>query len=143
MTLITYFRTFSQAWGIALTGNLLQDGLRRHLPSNVLQGVPSGVQIAFTIIPRIPSMPLPLQIDVRQAFQDSMHRVWIVMEVTCVVGFLGFCMMRDLPLHSDTEKIWGMMNNDAKEVPVDSEKGMPIKAASTSLDEKHEVAVGA
>ncbi|KAF8988319.1 hypothetical protein BDZ89DRAFT_974929, partial [Hymenopellis radicata] len=98
ISLLTFVRTFSQAWGIAITGTILQDGLRRHLPLS------------------------PMKMQVQQAFQDSLNLVWIVMEAASAVGLLSFFAMRDLPLQNTTDKKWGISeskrgpNEDAEKV---------------------------
>ncbi|KAF9018551.1 MFS general substrate transporter [Hymenopellis radicata] len=98
MGLLTFSRQFSQAWGIAIGGTRL----------------PSGVDISFALIPRISSMPEPLQSQVRSAFHDSLHRLWVILICIGGAGFLSLSLMRDIPLQSTTDERWGIVENNER-----------------------------
>ncbi|KAJ6604262.1 MFS general substrate transporter [Mycena vulgaris] len=106
ISLLAFCRTFSQAWGIAITGTILQNRLRHSLPASLLAQFPENTEIAYNIIPQIPQMVEPLKGDVQKAFLDSMRLAWIVMEVVCAAGLVTFFFMKDIPLGRTTDKQW-------------------------------------
>ncbi|KAJ7204692.1 MFS general substrate transporter [Mycena pura] len=108
ISLLTFCRTFSQAWGIAITGTILQNRLSHSLPVSVLSQFPANTEIAYNIIPQIPEMPQPLKGDVQKAFLDSMQLSWIVIEAICALGLVTFFFMKDIPLSrvTDTQPEW-------------------------------------
>lgn len=91
---------------------MLQDGLHRYLPSEVLDSLPQGVDIGFAIIPHIALMPEPLKSQVQHAFHTSVHRVWVVLLCTCGAGLMSVSLMRDIPLQSTTDERWGIVDKD-------------------------------
>ncbi|KAJ7480175.1 MFS general substrate transporter [Mycena galericulata] len=122
ISLLTFCRTFSQAWGIAITGTIIQNELRHSLPASLLAQFPQDSEIAYSIIPQIPLMAQPLKGDVQQAFRDSMRLAWVVMEAVCAVGLLTFFFMKDIPLGRTTDKQW-TLKEKVKPVEVAIEKG--------------------
>ncbi|KAF7339985.1 MFS general substrate transporter [Mycena venus] len=108
VSLITFCRTFSQAWGISITGTILQNRLRHSLPASLLSQFPENTEIAYSIIPQIPEMSEPLKGDVQKAFLDSMRLAWVVMEAVCAAGLLTFFFMKDVPLRRTTDKQWSL-----------------------------------
>ncbi|KAJ7143490.1 MFS general substrate transporter [Mycena crocata] len=114
ISLLTFCRTFSQAWGIAITGTILQNKLRSSLPVTLLGQFAENTEIAYSIIPQIPSMPQPLKGEVQQAFLDSMRLAWIVMEVVCAAGLVSFFFMKDIPLSRTTDKQWTLKDKTNK-----------------------------
>ncbi|KIY71566.1 iron permease [Cylindrobasidium torrendii FP15055 ss-10] len=108
MALLTFFRTFSQAWGITIGGAVLQDGLRKRLPQGVMSKVPSGQSLAFALIPHIPTLEAQVREEVQMAFHQSMHRVWVVTLCIGSAGMLTMVFMRNLPLKTTTDERWGI-----------------------------------
>ena len=82
-------------------------------------------------------MQHPLQLEVRQAFQKSMHLVWIVMEVACAIGLLSFFAMRDLPLQNTTDKNWGIKDK-AKEGALENGHTTELANISTTSNDNDE-----
>ncbi|KAJ6471758.1 MFS general substrate transporter [Mycena vitilis] len=111
IALLTFCRTFSQAWGISITGTIIQNRLRHGLPESLLSQLPQDTEIAYSIITQIPTMAQPLKGDVQRAFGDSMRLAWIVMEAFCAVGLVTFIFMKDIPLGRTTDKQWTMKEN--------------------------------
>ena len=91
---------------MTLGGAILQNKLSKHLPSAFLSQFPQGVAIAYSAIPQIPKLPLPLKDEVHQAFIDSLHPVWQALTAVCGAGLLSTFLMQSLPLHSTTDKEW-------------------------------------
>ncbi|KAF7297288.1 MFS general substrate transporter [Mycena indigotica] len=106
ISLLTFCRTFSQAWGIALMGTIIQNKLRQSLPVTLIAQLPANSEIAYNIIPLIPQMSEPLKGDVKRAFLDSMRLGWIIMEGVCGFGLVTFFFMKDIPLSRATDKQW-------------------------------------
>ena len=69
-----------QSFGIVIGGSILQNKLQSNLPNSFLSTLPEGVQIAYSVIPQIPSLPEALQGQVRHAFGESACVIWKVME---------------------------------------------------------------
>ncbi|KAJ6575510.1 MFS general substrate transporter [Mycena sp. CBHHK59/15] len=113
ISLLTFCRTFSQAWGIAITGTVLQNRLRQSLPPSLLASLPENAEIAYSIIPQIPTMPQPLKGEVQTAFLDSLRLAWIVMEAVCAVGY---------PLRRTTDKQWTLREKSKPEANSNAEK---------------------
>ncbi|KAI0790179.1 hypothetical protein BC629DRAFT_395849 [Irpex lacteus] len=86
VALVTFVRAFSQAWGVAISGTILQNSLRTRLPSAVLSRYSSGAELAYAVIPDIPGLPPPLRLATQKAFADSLHVVWVVMVCLCGGG---------------------------------------------------------
>ncbi|KAJ7101026.1 MFS general substrate transporter, partial [Mycena crocata] len=122
ISLLTFCRTFSQAWGIAITGTILQNRLRSSLPANLLGQFAENTEIAYSIIPQILSMPQPLKGEVQQAFLDSMHLAWIVTEAVCAAGLVTFFFMKDIPLSRATNKQWTLKEKTNSETGAKGEE---------------------
>lgn len=54
MTRCSIFKKLLQAWGIAITGTILQNRLSHSLPVSVLSQFPANTEIAYNIIPQVP-----------------------------------------------------------------------------------------
>lgn len=70
--------------------------------------LPQGVQVAYAIIPQIPSLPGGLQDEVRGAFAGSVRVVWQVMIGISGAGLLTCLLMKELPLRTDMDETWGL-----------------------------------
>ncbi|TCD63100.1 hypothetical protein EIP91_006004 [Steccherinum ochraceum] len=108
VSLLTFFRVFSQAWGIAIAGTILQNELSTRLPPAVIAQLPHGAELAYAIVPKIPDMQQPAKAQVEQAFLSSMRKVWIVMEGLCAAGLVTALAAKDVPLHKKTDEEWDM-----------------------------------
>ncbi len=108
VALVTFVRAFSQAWGVAISGTILQNSLRTHLPSAVLSRYSSGAELAYAVIPDIPGLPPPLRLATQKAFADSLHVVWVVMVCLCGAGMLSVVLMKEFSLRKTTDKQWGL-----------------------------------
>ncbi|KAF8058199.1 MFS general substrate transporter, partial [Lyophyllum atratum] len=111
VALLTFLRVFSQAgaWGVAIGGTILQNALKKYLPDALVHQFPSeGAEIAYSIVPTIPTLSEPLKHEVQDAFLRSFRVVWIAMEVFCGVGAVTFFLMRDVPLRKTVDKQWAI-----------------------------------
>jgi len=101
-----FMRAFAGVWGVTLGGAILQNELQRRLPDEFLSQFPQGVAIVYSIIPQIPNLPEPLNGQVRQAFVDSLRRIWISLAAIAGFGLFVSIFMRGLPLHKHTDEKW-------------------------------------
>jgi len=109
LALFTFVRAYSQTWGVAIGATILQNELKKKLPSAFLDTFgDKGVQIAYAIIPEIKGLDEPLQSEVRQGFADALKVVWYVMAALSVAGALTVIPMKEIPLHEVTDEDWGM-----------------------------------
>ena len=94
-------------------GAIIQNELKRNLPASFLTQFPQGVEIAFEMIPAIPSLEQPLNDVVRNAFGNALKVVWQLVLGVAIAGSLCSIGMKQLQLHSKMDEDWGR-----KELPV-------------------------
>jgi len=89
--------------------------LRIHLPPSYLATLPpTGVELAYAIIPELAALSEPLKGEVRAAFAASLKVLWEVMVAVAGIGFLSSLMMKELPLQKVTDEDWGLRDNTNK-----------------------------
>ncbi|KAL1941010.1 hypothetical protein VTO73DRAFT_7646 [Trametes versicolor] len=103
-----FVRTFFQAWGITVGATVLQNQLRTRLPGDFLATLPSGVEIAYSVIPQVRNLDQPLRDAVRDAFAASLRVLWQVMIAVSGVGFLSAWVMREVALQRVADDNWGL-----------------------------------
>ncbi|THH31764.1 hypothetical protein EUX98_g2446 [Antrodiella citrinella] len=110
-----FCRLFAGVWGVSIGAAILQNQLASRLPPQFLETVLNGssydssnVNLVFSVIPLIHTLPEPLKEEVRAAFGDSLAVVWQVMTGILVIGLIASVLMRDVPLHSNVDKKWGV-----------------------------------
>ncbi|KAG6919675.1 hypothetical protein DXG01_002618 [Tephrocybe rancida] len=108
VALLTFLRVFSQAWGVSIGGAILQNALKQKLPPALIRQFPDSANIAYSIVPTIPTLPEPLKHDVQTGFLKSFRVLWIATEVMCALGVLSIVFMKDLPLRRTVDKDWGL-----------------------------------
>ncbi|KAF7332996.1 MFS general substrate transporter [Mycena venus] len=110
VALLTFLRVFSQAWGVNIAGAILQNSLQKRIPPSVASSLPRGTEIAYAIVPLIPSMAPAVKTEVKDAFLQSLRQVWIAMAVLCGIGLCTLVMIKDIPLRTTTDKKWDTVN---------------------------------
>jgi len=105
-----------QIWGVTLGGAILQNELAMRLPQEFLAEFPQGVAIIYSAIPIIPNLPEPLKTVVRQAFVESINKIYIVLVAICGVGFASSLLMKGIPLHSYTDDEWAPKDLQEKDI---------------------------
>ncbi|KAH8827537.1 major facilitator superfamily domain-containing protein [Flagelloscypha sp. PMI_526] len=103
LAFLTFMRAFAQTWGITITATILQNELKRSLPIDFTSKFPSGVEIAIAVIDQIPSLPEPLQTEVKVAFANSMSTIWKTMAGIAGIGLLSVLIMKEIPLPDVTD----------------------------------------
>ncbi|KAI0712755.1 MFS general substrate transporter [Cerioporus squamosus] len=96
-----FVRSFAGIWGITIGGTVLQNELKRRIPSDYLATFPEGAAIAYSLIPLVPTLPEPLK-------GESLQVLWKVMIGVTAVGLLSSLMMEGLPLHTDMDSRWAL-----------------------------------
>ncbi|KAJ7983254.1 MFS general substrate transporter [Mycena polygramma] len=134
VALMTFLRVFSQAWGVNIAGAILQNSLQTRIPASVISSLPSGTEIAYTVIPLISSMPQALKTEVQEAFLQSLRHVWIAMAVLSGIGMCTMVLIKDIPLQSTTDKKWDTVNEKTPCAGTDTKNDEESGSA-----EKHDV----
>ncbi|EIN09177.1 Mfs1.2 [Punctularia strigosozonata HHB-11173 SS5] len=114
LALFMFLRTFAQAWGVTIGGAILQNELQGRLPASLKQNLPDLDNIAYAIIPIIPSLQGPSKAIARRAFAESLATVWRVLIAVSGVGLLASLPMRGLPLHAMKDENWAMRGTERK-----------------------------
>lgn len=119
LALFTFVRSYSQTWGVQVGATILQNQLTKKLPTDFLQqlGGSAGGELAYAVIPTVPSLPEPMRSLVQAAFADSLRTIWYVMTAFSVFGFLLVLGMKELPMHEVTDDEWGMKQKEAAPDP--------------------------
>jgi len=123
LSLLSFVRTFSQSWGVAIAGSIIENKLLSTLPRSVIQQFDHS-SLVYGVIPEISQMAEPLKDQVKDAYVESMRVVWIVMTALCAVGFFTVFLVEDIPLSRKVDGKWGLRT---------AEKG---KTEKTELGEK-------
>jgi len=96
-----------QIWGVTAGGAIIQNELKNKLPASFLTQFPQGVEIAFEMIPIIPSLDQPLKDDVRNTFGIALKVVWQVMLGISIAAILCNIGIKQLELHMQIDEDWG------------------------------------
>ena len=91
----------------------MQNELRRFLPAQFAQQFPQGTDIAFAVIPIIPTLPEDLQFSIRVAFSQSMRLMWIFAAGFTGIALIAGLFMKALPLHTQTDRNWGIREDQS------------------------------
>ncbi|CDO75123.1 hypothetical protein BN946_scf185010.g48 [Trametes cinnabarina] len=147
----SFLRTFAQTWGVTIGATVLQNELKRRLPTTFLQQFPDGVEIAYAVIPLIPELQEPLRTEVRVAFAESISTIWKVLTGISVAGCLTTLLLREIPMQTYTDDKFGLerqqeqqnngegrieegpIDEDAKNATVDRVELGSITGASASF----------
>ena len=94
--------------------------MKNKLPAEFLAQFPQGVELAFAMIPSIPTLEQPLKDEVRKTFGEALKVVWQVVLGISIAGFLSSLGMRQLQLHTNIDQDWGR-----EDVPSPLERKLP------------------
>ncbi|KAF7351678.1 MFS domain-containing protein [Mycena sanguinolenta] len=124
LALFVFIQNFGLVWGIPVGGTILQNELRNQLPADFVAQLPGGVEIAYSIIPVIRTLPEPLRSDVQKAFAQALKIVWSVTTGIACLGFVVGLFMKPYPLHTSVDRNWGM-EDEWKDLDILVCKNMP------------------
>jgi hypothetical protein len=119
---------------VTVGGAIIQNELKKNLPASFLTQFPQGVEIAFEMIPAIPSLEQPLNDVVRNAFGNALKVVWQLMLGVSIAGFLCSIGMKQLQLHTKVDEDWGR-----KDLPVDHKWSRPASQPTQPTEDIKEV----
>ncbi|EGO18747.1 hypothetical protein SERLADRAFT_364217 [Serpula lacrymans var. lacrymans S7.9] len=108
LALFTFLRNFAQVWGLTIGDTILQNAFSKRLPDDFTSVFPLGTAIAYSVIPLVSAIEEPLKSEVRVAFADSLCVLWQVLIGVAGLGLLVSLVMKALPLHTSTDKEWGV-----------------------------------
>ncbi|KAJ7917185.1 iron permease [Mycena leptocephala] len=106
-----FTRAFGQVWGVTIGATVLQNRLAQHLPKSFEGVFPQGTQIAYAVIPLIPTLPPDVAAATREAFASALGVMWQVMIGIGALGLVVSLAMKHMSLHSDTDEKWGVDEN--------------------------------
>lgn len=73
------------------------------------------MNLAYSVIPLIRSLDEPLKHSVQIAFGEALAVVWQTMIGIIGIGLLASLMMKDVPLHTYTDKKWDVQEGQSPE----------------------------
>ncbi|KAG8982726.1 hypothetical protein FRB90_006620 [Tulasnella sp. 427] len=118
LAFFTFVRSYAQTWGVTIGATILQNELKRKLPSDFVNSLSQsghgGVEISYAAIPAIRTLSEPLRTQVKEAFASGLRVVWLVMAAISVVGTLTVLGMKELRLHQVTDDDWGLKDKQKK-----------------------------
>jgi hypothetical protein len=127
-----------QVWGITIGGAILQNGLRRRIPSFLLAELPvHSSSVAYDAIPLISKLPIEQRLQVQDAFARSLNDVWKAMAGIAGLGLLASLPMKALPLHTAvaSEDPSKPLENGKSSISVYSVRARVTHLLSTDQDE--------
>ncbi|EED77989.1 hypothetical iron permease [Postia placenta Mad-698-R] len=115
LAFFTFTRCFAQVWGTVIGGAILQNALRERLPATFVSTLPSGTQLAYSIIPEIRYLPLSLKAEVQAAFAQSTAIIWRVMIGVSGLGLLSCLLMREIAMRTSMDEQWGLQEHKGRD----------------------------
>ena len=102
---------------------------------------PEGAELAYSVIPKIPTLSPELREQTQQAFAESLHLVWVVMVALCGAGMLSVALIKDFSLRKTTDKQWGLKekekNGNSHSVDVTEAEAKQDEEASVGVSESN------
>lgn len=125
----------NRTFGITIGTTILQNRLLHTLPADFLTQFPQGAEISYAAIPQIPSLPEPLQSNVKSAFAIAIASIWYTVVGLGALGLLTSLPMKGLKLHIVTDEDWGFedKNKDGR-ASTDLEDGREKGGGGNSPD---------
>ena len=99
-----------QVWGVTVGTAIIQTQLTHRLSPQFLSQIPGAgsVALAYSAIPIVPTLAEPLKGKVQDAFARSISVIWLVLMGISGAGLLSTLLMKEVPLHKEVDKQWGM-----------------------------------
>ncbi|KAJ7139639.1 major facilitator superfamily domain-containing protein [Mycena epipterygia] len=128
IALSIFLRVFGQLWGITIGGAVLQNGLKAHIPQDLLLDTSNTGDLTYAAIALVRGLEGQVRGEVQQAFALALASLWRVMLYISAAAFLISLMMRDIPMHTHTDTTWVHETNSSPQS--DSEKDAPAIAVT-------------
>ncbi|KAI0353160.1 hypothetical protein OH77DRAFT_1522645 [Trametes cingulata] len=93
---------------------ILQDELRKQLPLGFVAQFTQGVEIAYSAIPAIPTLEVPLRSQVREAFAASLSVVWKAIIGFSAAGLLSLLLLREVPMQKHVDEAYGLQERSTR-----------------------------
>jgi hypothetical protein len=118
-----------EPWAVTLGATILQNILKRRLPSTFIDQFTSTNDLTYVAIPTIINLEKPLRTEVQDAYVQALHVLWLTMLGLCVFGFISVFMQREVTLHTRSDSKWGLKGRSPaiREQPSDQEKSSEIQ----------------
>ncbi|KIP04457.1 hypothetical protein PHLGIDRAFT_129482 [Phlebiopsis gigantea 11061_1 CR5-6] len=128
LAFFAFGRQFAGVWGVTIGTAVLQTQLTTRLPADFIATLPGGdgVALAYSLVPVIPTLEPPLRGQVQAAYADSIAVIWQVLIGVAGIGLLASLFMKGLPLHTETDKNWGMKDEGEAEKEDGPEKQVDV-----------------
>ncbi|RDB27052.1 Efflux pump FUS6 [Hypsizygus marmoreus] len=108
LAFFAFVRQFAGIWSVTIGGAILQNTIQTKLPSEFTAQFPGGAAVFYEVIAEIDAVDEPLRSEVRAAFGDALKLTWLVLTGVSGLGLISSLVMRGLPLHTTTDKDWGV-----------------------------------
>ncbi|KAJ7328843.1 MFS general substrate transporter [Mycena albidolilacea] len=139
LAFLTFVGSFAGVWGLTIGGTVLDNQLQRGLPSAVTSNISrsGSSMLAYALIPRIPTLPLELRLEVQDAFAGALGMVWLVLVAIAGVGLLASLFMKGLPLHAELDERWALVEMDVRNERDAGRRGrvLPLRFEMVSVPE--------
>lgn len=108
---------------MTIGGTILQNELSKRLPASFAQSALNGgsADIAYSLIPIIQQLEEPLRTQVRDAFADSIIRVWQTMIGIAGIGLLSSVFMKEVAMHKKVDQDWALKEKQRKAAEAESD----------------------
>ncbi|KAJ6510795.1 MFS general substrate transporter [Mycena sanguinolenta] len=115
LAFLTFVGSFAGVWGLTIGGAVLDNQLQLRLPSSFISDISQSHRssmLAYALIPHISALDLNLRLEVQKAFAEALDVVWFVLVAIAGVGLLASLFMKGLPLHSELDERWALVEFD-------------------------------
>jgi hypothetical protein len=106
----------NKIWGITIGSTILTNRLKANLPLEFLAQFPGGVDLVYSVIPEIRTLPYPIKDQIREAFGQSLRPIWYTFVGIYAIGLVASLFMRDVPLHNYVDEKRAMHDEEESDV---------------------------
>ncbi|KZT24131.1 iron permease [Neolentinus lepideus HHB14362 ss-1] len=105
-----FTKCLSTVFGIMVGGTILQNELRRRLPVDFTAKFPAGAQLAYSAIPLIRNLGVPLRNEVIHAFAESTRLIWITFTAISGLGLVCSLFMKEVSMQTKMDEQWALQS---------------------------------
>lgn len=122
---------------MVIGATIIQNALKSRLPPTFIEQFTSPSDLTYVAIPVIGQLGEPLKSQVQAAYSSSLRLLWLIQLGLCAIGLLSALLQREIPLHSNKDKKWGM-----KEEPTEVNGEQEEKHADGNSRIENDIEVG-